>query len=115
MDEISVCDSTRVSELKDGQIRTYDIHPEQFFGDPAEPEDLIGGDPEENARITRLILEGEKGARRNVVVINSAAALMAAGKAEDLRQGIKIAEEAIDTGKAGEKLDELVRYTRENG
>jgi anthranilate phosphoribosyltransferase len=115
LDEISVCAPTRVSELKDGLIRTYDISPEQFFNEQAEPTDLLGGNPEENAQITRNILNGEKGPKRNVVLINAAAALVAAGQAEDLKQGIRIAETAIDDGGAAEKMEALIKYSQENG
>jgi anthranilate phosphoribosyltransferase len=115
LDEISVCSPTRVSELKNGLIRTYDISPEQFFSEPAEPADLLGGSPEENAQITRNILDGEKGPKRNIVLINAAAALVAAGQAEDLKQGIRIAETAIDEGGAAKKMEALIRYSQENG
>lgn len=115
LDEISVCAPTRVSELKDGLIRTYDISPEQFFSEKAEPADLLGGNPEENAQITRNILNGEKGPKRNIVLINAAAALVAAGQAEDLKQGIRMAETAIDDGSAAKKMEALIRYSQENG
>jgi len=115
LDEISVCAPTRVSELKDGFIRTYDISPEQYFGEQAEPADLLGGNPEENAQITRNILNGEKGPKRNVVLINAAAALVAAGQAEDLKQGIQMAETAIDDGTAAKKMEALIKYSQENG
>ncbi|MFO7555044.1 MAG: anthranilate phosphoribosyltransferase [Desulfobacterales bacterium] len=115
LDEISVCAPTRVSELKDGLIRTYDIVPEQFFGEQAKPEDLLGGNPEENAGITRAILNGEKGPKRNVVLINAAAALVAAEKAENMKDGIQLAQKAIDTGGAAEKMKALIDYTQENG
>ena len=114
LDEISVCAPTRVSELTDGHIRTYDIYPEQFFGEIADPADLAGGGPAVNAAITRRILEGDTGPRRNIVLINTAAALMAAGKAENLKEGITLAETAIDSGQAMAKLDTLVRFTTEN-
>jgi anthranilate phosphoribosyltransferase len=115
LDEISICAPTRVSELIDGQIRTYDLSPEQFFGEPADPQDLSGGDPEHNAEITRGVLRGEKGARRNVILLNAAAALVAAGKATDFAEGVRLAEEAIDSGAAAAKLDALAAFTRENG
>ena len=114
LDEISVCAPTRISELNDGLIQTYDISPEQFFGEPADPEALTGGDPKENADITLKILGGEKGPRRDVVLINSAAALVAAGKAEKLADGISVAAYAIDSGAARDKLDALIAFTREN-
>ncbi len=115
LDEISICDSTRVSELKDGIIRTYDINPEDFFNEEAEPSDLIGGDASENAKITKAILDGsEKGSKRNIVLLNSAVAIVAAGKADNFKDGIKVAEDSIDSGKALEKLNALAAYTQEN-
>ncbi|MCK5507305.1 MAG: anthranilate phosphoribosyltransferase, partial [Desulfobacterales bacterium] len=115
LDEISVCAPTRISELKDNLVTTYDITPEQFFETRADPMDLKGGDPETNGRIARRIFEGEKGPKRNVVLINASAALVAAGKAKDFREGIKLAENSIDKGAAMEKMEELVRFTQENG
>jgi len=115
LDEISVCAPTRVSELKNGRVETYDLLPDQFFGELADPGSMQGGDPARNADITRRILSGEKGPRRNVVTLNAAAALMAAGKTADIPAGIKLAETAIDTGAAADKLDQLIEYTRNSG
>ncbi len=115
LDEISVCAPTRVSELKEGLIRTYDIDPEQYFGRLADPDEMAGGDPQMNAAITREILSGKPGAKRDVVLINAGAALMTAGKADNLKAGITTAADAIDQGRAGQKLDALIAYTRENG
>ncbi|MDI6687387.1 MAG: anthranilate phosphoribosyltransferase [Desulfobacterales bacterium] len=115
LDEISVCAPTRISELKDDLIRTYDIMPEQFFGKIADPEDMLGGDSQKNAEITSKILEGEKSPRRDVVVLNASAALVAAGKAKDFKEGISLAETSIDSGAAAAKLEKLARYTQENG
>ena len=115
LDEISVCAPTRVSQLEDDMIRTYDIYPEQYFGRLAEPDQMTGGDPEENAAITRMILTGEKGPKRDVVLLNTAAALVACRKAADLKTGIALAEQAIDSGAAMAKLEALVAYTRDNG
>lgn len=115
LDEISVCAPTRISELKDDLIRTYDITPEHFFKGKANPKDLAGGNPEENADITRKILAGEKGPKRDVVVLNASAALVAAGKAKDFNEGISLAQTSIDSGAAAAKLEKLVRYTQENG
>ncbi len=115
LDEISVCAATRVSEVNDKGISTYDLAPELYFGQLADPEALVGGDPAENAVITRQLLSGEKGPKRDVILINAAAALVAAGKAGDIAGGIHLAEGAIDSGKAAEKLDALIAYTRENG
>jgi anthranilate phosphoribosyltransferase len=75
----------------------------------------LGGDPEENAQITRNILAGKTGAQRNVVLINAAAALVAAGATDDLKQGIRLAETSIDSGAAADKMKRLIQYTQENG
>ena len=115
LDEISVCAPTRISELKDGLIRTYDITPEQFFGDPADPEDLKGGNPAVNAEITQKILNGAKGPPRDVVVLNAAAALVVAGVAADFKEGLRRAEASIDNGAAAKKLKDLIRFMQDNG
>ena len=115
LDEISVCAPTRVSQLENDRVRTYDIYPEQYFGQLAAPEEMTGGDPEANAAITRKILSGEKGSKRNVVLLNTAAALVACQKAADLKAGIQQAEAAIDSGAAMAKLEALVDFTRDNG
>lgn len=115
LDEVSVCAPTRVSELNEGVIRTYDIMPEQYFDRLAEPKNLVGGDPEENAAITRSIFQGEKGPKRDVVLLNTAVALVAAGKAADFKEGIGLAETAIDSGAAADKLKALIDFTQENG
>ncbi len=115
LDEISVCAPTRVSQLEDDMIRTYDIYPEQYFGGLAQPDQMTGGDSEENAAITRRILEGEQGPRRDVVLLNTAAALVACQKASDLADGIQMAAQAIDGGAAMDKLEALAAYTRDNG
>jgi anthranilate phosphoribosyltransferase len=115
LDEISICAPTRVAELNAGRISTYDISPKQYFGAQADPETLLGGDPALNANITRNILKGDKGPCRDVVLLNAAAAIVAAGKAEDIEAGLQMAEEAIDSGAAAEKLEKLVQYTQENG
>lgn len=114
LDEISVCAPTRVSELKDGQVRTFNLHPEAYFDALADPGDLVGGDPATNADITRRILDGETGSRRNVVLLNAAAALTAAGKAADFADGIEHAAQAIDSGAAKNKLAALAAFTQEH-
>jgi anthranilate phosphoribosyltransferase len=115
LDEISVCAPTRVSELKDGRIRTYDIHPEQYFGAwPIRPS-WPAARRQKNAAIIRAVFSGKKVARRDVVLINAGAALVAAGKSDTLKSGIAMAAAALDGGKAMEKLDALIAYTRENG
>jgi anthranilate phosphoribosyltransferase len=114
LDEISVCAHTRVSELKEGLVHTYDISPEQLLGRTAKPEELMGGDPVTNGNITRQILKGKKGPRRDVIVLNAAAALIAANVAQDFPDGIQHAKKAIDDGDALAKLDALVQFTQEN-
>ena len=111
LDEISVCAPTRVSELKDGLIRTYDITPEQLLGRTAVQSDMAGGAAADNARITLKILAGEKGPKRDVVVVNAGAALVAAGKAPDFTTGMEMARASIDEGRAGQKLEALIRFT----
>ena len=111
MDEISASDRTAVCELKDGEIMSYEISPEYFGMDIASKEDLIGGDAKENAQITLSILKGEKGPRRNAVLLNSAAGLYVAGKVESLREGVEMAEDIIDSGKAMEQLEKFIEIT----
>lgn len=112
LDEISMCAPTRVSELNDGLIRTYDITPERFMGRKAAPGDLTGGTPAENAEITMKVLSGENGPKLDVVVVNSGAALVAAGVARSLDDGIEMARASISEGKAMKKLHQLVEFTR---
>ncbi len=115
LDEISICAPTRISELKDGIIRSYDLDPVEFFGEYADPSEIKGGDSAFNAAITTAVLNGEKGGKRNIVLINSAAALVAADAAYNLNDGMKKAAESIDSGTAMEKLKQLVKFTQENG
>lgn len=111
LDEISLCTPTTVSEFKDGWFRTYEITPEQFGFERCTREDLRGGKPAENAEITRSILSGEKGHRRNAVLLNAGAALCIGEKAETIADGIKLAEEIIDSGKAMETLEMLIELS----
>ncbi len=114
LDEISVCAPTRVSELHLGQIKTYDIHPEDFFETLSNPENIKGGDLKANLQITKDVLNGKKGPQRDIVLINTSAALVAAGKAVSLKEGILIAEESIDSKNAVTKLNELIAFTQDN-
>ncbi len=111
LDEISVCAPTRITELNGRAIRTYDLNPVPFFGRLAAPEEIAGGGPEENAAITRAVLAGERGARRNIVLLNAAAALQAAGRASGWEEGLELAAEAIDSGAAADKLAALIAFT----
>lgn len=113
LDEITTTTVTKVSELKDGEIRTYYIDPENYGIPFSNKSDLTGGDAKENALIIRRILQGEPGPKRDIVVLNSAALLYVGKKVDDIKQGIELAEEMIDSGKAYEKLEELVTYSRE--
>ncbi len=111
-DEISITSPTRVSHLKDGKVQTFDISPEDFGFKRANIDAIKGGDTEENADIIKKILEGEKGPKRDMVVFNTGAAFAAAGLDPDIEKGIERAKEAIDSGKAKEKLNELVLFTQ---
>jgi anthranilate phosphoribosyltransferase len=115
MDEITTTTTTRVSELDQGNIKSYDLDPLDFFEDYAKPEDLKGGDVKENAAITLSILKGEKGPKRDIVILNSGTALVAAQMADNIKTGIQLAEQSVDSGKALEKLEMLAQYTQENG
>lgn len=108
LDEISMRAPTAVCEFKDGWFRSYTIAPEDFGFERCTKDDLKGGTPEENAKITREILGGAKGHKRNAVLMNAGAALYIGGKAETLKDGIALAAEIIDSGKALETLDKLI-------
>ncbi len=111
LDEITINDRTKVSEFKDDEVNTYYISPEDFNIPRASGEDILGGSAEENAEITISILKGQKGPKRDIILINTAAGLLVGGKAKTVMEGIKMAEETIDSGMAMKKLDELRRIT----
>jgi len=111
LDEATVTGETRVSELKNGRITTYNINPIDIFGQTYRGEDLVGGDESINAQITKDVLAGKDGACRKVVLLNAALAIMAGEKAENIREGITIAEECIDNGAAIKKLQALIELT----
>lgn len=108
LDEISMSAPTTVCEFKDGWYKTYTIAPEDFGFQRCSKADLVGGTPEENAAITRAILSGEQGHKRNAVLLNAGAALYIGGKAETLQEGVKLAAELIDSGKALATLEKLI-------
>jgi len=114
-DEISICGPTRISHLKDGSVSTFNITPEEYGFKRATPEAIKGGNSRENARIIRAILDGEKGAKRDMVLLNAAAAFMAAGLDGSFKEGIERAKDSIDSGRAREKLDSLVNFTQQCG
>jgi anthranilate phosphoribosyltransferase len=112
-DEISICGPTRISHLKQGRVSTYEITPEVFGFRRARPEDIRGGDAEKNSEIIREILEGRKGPKRDIVLLNAASAFVAAGLDNDFQEGIQRAQVSIDSGQARQKLDALVDFTRQ--
>jgi anthranilate phosphoribosyltransferase len=112
MDEISTTGPTRISETVGATVITREVAPEDFGLPRAPAEALRGGDPETNARLLRRVLEGEKGPLRDVVLANSSAALVAAGKAVDFREGVERAAEALDSRAGLEKLEALIAFTR---
>ena len=107
LDEITNTDKTKVSELKEGTVNTYLLSPEDFGFEKAKKEDLVGGDANENAQITIEILEGKAGPKREITIMNAAAVLMTADKARDLREAVRKASEAIDSGAALKKFEEI--------
>ena len=111
LDEISLSAPTTVCEVKNGCFYSYVIEPEQFGYEKCKKIDLAGGTPEENAAITRSILEGKKGPKRNATALNAGAGLYVAGRAESLKEGIRMAEHLIDSGAAKARLDEFVRMS----
>lgn len=111
LDEISMSAPTTVCEIKDGWVKNYVITPEQFGLERCTKEDLAGGTPEENAAITRSVLGGEKGPRRNAVLMNAGASLYIGGKADSMKDGISLAAELIDSGKALETLEKLIKIS----
>ena len=108
LDEISASDATFVCEFKNGEYKSYEICPEDFKMARCTKDELKGGTPAENAAITRSVLSGEKGAKRNAVLLNAGAALYIAGKAESMADGVKLAGELIDSGKATNVLERFV-------
>ena len=108
LDEISISAPTLICEFEDGKYNTYEIAPEEFGLARATKNDIVGGTPKENAEITRAILSGEKGPKRDTVLLNSGAALYIAKKAPTFGEGIELAAELIDSGKATAKLGEFV-------
>jgi len=112
LDELTTSGPNRVSELRNGKVETYMLDPAEFGLKPARLSDLRGGNPQENALTTREILSGkERGSRRDTVVLNASAALVAGGKAHDLSEGIRLANQSIDSGAAQRVLERLIEFT----
>ncbi|MDD5676752.1 MAG: anthranilate phosphoribosyltransferase [Kiritimatiellae bacterium] len=112
LDEITVTTTTRVTELRDGRLRTYELDPLPLIGAYYSMDTLRGGSPQENAAITRRVLAGESGAARDIVLLNAAAGIVAGGKADDLKNGFELAKISIDSGQAAAKLAALIEHTR---
>ena len=111
LDEITLTGPTQVSELRDGQVSTRQIHPGDFGLQTVSAEALKGGDADHNARILLGVLDGEEGPQRDVVLLNAAAAIVVGGRAEDITAGLEVAQESIDSGKARQALDRLVEVS----
>ncbi|MDQ7842766.1 MAG: anthranilate phosphoribosyltransferase [Armatimonadota bacterium] len=112
IDEVSTLGPTRVSELRDGQVRTYTVTPDDLGVPPAKPADIGGGSPEENAAIATAVLRGEDGPRTDIVLANAGAALMTAGLADSWAEGVALARRAVTSGAAYEKLEALRAHSR---
>lgn len=111
LDEITITGVTRIAEARSGSVRSYEVEPEEFGMKRATLQDIAGGDAKENAGIIRAVLKGEKSPRRDVVLLNTAAALVAAGKADHIAQAVPLAAKSIDSGAAAGKLEALVRFS----
>jgi anthranilate phosphoribosyltransferase len=114
LDEITITGPTRIAEVRDGSVRTYEVTPEEFGMTRGTLDDISGGDAAANAEIIREILGGKKSPRRDVVLLNTAAALVAAGRADHLADGLPLASKSIDSGAAATKLEALVQFTSTN-
>ncbi len=111
LDEVTLTDKTQVSEGKSGRVTTYHLEPGDFGLTRVPMRELTGGSAEENAQITREILQGRKGPKRDIVCLNAAPALVAGGRAKNLQEGFQLAGRTIDTGAAMEKLEKLIEFT----
>jgi len=111
LDEITITGKTKITELKDGKIKTYYVTPEKFGMKRGRLDDIEGGDAHENSAIVMSVLRGERSPRRDVVLLNAAAALISGFKAKDFKSGIKLASQSIDSGRALDKLLKLIELT----
>ncbi|MEM0359399.1 MAG: anthranilate phosphoribosyltransferase [Candidatus Hadarchaeales archaeon] len=111
LDEFSTLGETKVSELVEGEVRTFRMRPEDLGLERARAKDLEGGGPKENARILLRVLEGERGPKRDIVLLNASAILVVGGKVENLKEGLQLASETLDSGRALKKLEEFVKAT----
>ena len=113
LDELSNTGESRVAEVREGVVRTFTVTPEDFGLPRAGIDDLRGGDREQNAQIIKALLEGEPGPRRDIVLMNASAALVAGGKARDLKEGVALAAQSIDSGAARAKLERLIAVSQQ--
>jgi anthranilate phosphoribosyltransferase len=111
MDEITVTTTTRITELRKREINTYEFEPTMLIEEYYSASDIAGGNPAQNAQIIKDILNGIKGAKRDIVLLNAAAAIAAGNQAEDIKEGFETAKESIDSGNAAKKLNDLIEYT----
>ena len=111
LDEISLSSPTKICEFKDGWFKSYTITPEEFGFSTCEKSELVGGEPAENASITRAILAGDKGPKRDAVLMNTGASLYIGGKANSMKEGIALAADLVDSGKAAVTLDKLIQVS----
>jgi anthranilate phosphoribosyltransferase len=111
MDEITTTGSSHIAEWVDGEVRQYTVHPDDFGIPVSTVDDLLGGDPGENARIILDLFEGKKDSKRDIVLLNAGAALYAAGSAATIQQGIELAGKALDEGRAMDRLQALIRHS----
>ena len=111
LDEISVSSPTRICEIRDGWFRSTVIKPEDFGFERCAKEELKGGSPKENAEITRRILQGERGHKRDAVLMNAGAALYIGGKADSMKEGIALAADLIDSGAAMRTLEKFIEVS----
>jgi len=111
LDEITITGPTRVAEAREGSVRSYEVEPEEFGLVRATLQEIAGGDAAENAAIIRAVLRGERSARRDVVLLNAAAALVAADRADRIAEAVPLAAKSIDSGAAAGKLEALARFT----
>ncbi|HJQ75506.1 MAG TPA: hypothetical protein VJ814_11495, partial [Gaiellaceae bacterium] len=112
IDELSPAGPNLVCEVVDGGVREREIDPLELGVPRCDPDELRGGSPEENAAALRAVFEGEGGGRRSAVLLNAAGAIAAAGHATDLREGLGLAKDAVDSGAAASRLDELIRFSQ---
>jgi anthranilate phosphoribosyltransferase len=112
LDELSVVGPNKISQLRDGQIESYELDPQELGLPRARLSDLAGGTAGENSKATRALLDGERGPKRDTVLLNAAAVLVAGDRAADLREGLALASDSIDSGNARRKLEQLVDFGR---